>query len=596
MFNTIIIGAGPSGLVCAKKLFTQGQKIAIFDIGSSLKNRNHDAGNDCLVGVGGAGLFSDGKLSDFPAGTQVWKLNRKYLSPVYQELMKCISKYHPIIDSFDASIESQSDWQLKKYPTYYLSLDQRKQLINDFSQDYLGNIVLNTQVIDVVKMASKKYLVVVNDIKRNLIIRYTTYNIVVACGRFTSKLLNKIDFIPKTFMRIEMGVRVEGPADTPIYEQFSKSCIDPKFTSVSGDIEYRTFCWCRNGEVVCCEFDKTKSWSGRSDCEPTGKSNFGFNVRFKNPKYMYLLEQAYNTAPFKIKLDDPSGIDKIDEKYREVYSHIKVGLISFLTNYGVTDFSPFEVIGPTIEGVGYYPLTDDNLRVPNEKIWVSGDGTGKFRGIVASMISGGFVAENIIEVNKPNVILISGKRFNGKGETANILTKYYTSLGKSVHTTAFSYFLKLDFCAMKGLDFDRFMTDHKYKDSYRDEMTSYLDTCDYTSFTKKLIDGIDNHKFGTHTQYDVYLIDDVRCFDAQIKYLNLHCKDRWNICCLRINATEESRQKRGWIKTSYDDHMCENDLDNYTGFDLIINNNGSIKELEDELYRKISVLNEKIEK
>lgn len=55
-----------------------------------------------------------------------------------------------------------------------------------------------------------------------------------------------------------------------------------------------------------------------------------------------------------------------------------------------------EVIGITIEGVGYYPEVDNDLKLKeSSKVWVCGDACGLFRGLVAAMISGFYVGSKI---------------------------------------------------------------------------------------------------------------------------------------------------------------------------------------------------------
>jgi hypothetical protein len=55
-----------------------------------------------------------------------------------------------------------------------------------------------------------------------------------------------------------------------------------------------------------------------------------------------------------------------------------------------------QVHGPTIEGCGEYWEVDNNLRIPNHNIWVPGDSSGIFRGIVPSMVSGYYVAQEVL--------------------------------------------------------------------------------------------------------------------------------------------------------------------------------------------------------
>ena len=54
------------------------------------------------------------------------------------------------------------------------------------------------------------------------------------------------------------------------------------------------------------------------------------------------------------------------------------------------------VHSPCIEGVGDYPRTDEHLAAA-DGVFIAGDAGGRFRGIVASMISGRYVAARIIQ-------------------------------------------------------------------------------------------------------------------------------------------------------------------------------------------------------
>lgn len=54
------------------------------------------------------------------------------------------------------------------------------------------------------------------------------------------------------------------------------------------------------------------------------------------------------------------------------------------------------LIGPTLEGVGWYPQVDGDLRLLDVPAWVAGDVCGLFRGIVAAMISGHYAASGVL--------------------------------------------------------------------------------------------------------------------------------------------------------------------------------------------------------
>ncbi len=54
-----------------------------------------------------------------------------------------------------------------------------------------------------------------------------------------------------------------------------------------------------------------------------------------------------------------------------------------------------KVIGPTLEGIGWYPELDSKLKIEHLPIWVCGDSSGSFRGIVAALISGHYVRSQL---------------------------------------------------------------------------------------------------------------------------------------------------------------------------------------------------------
>jgi phosphomevalonate kinase len=171
------------------------------------------------------------------------------------------------------------------------------------------------------------------------------------------------------------------------------------------------------------------------------------------------------------------------------------------------------------------------------------------------------------------IILLSGKRFSGKSSVCNILDEYYKLINKTYCNISFSYSLKKTFCNNNNLDFDKFMNSHEYKNMHRDALTAYFKTTDPIIYANAVQETIDN------SDCDVIIIDDLRLMSHLIFMKN----NNHNIKILRINSNDTSKEERGWIKSEYDNELCENDLDNYTDFDIIINNNLS----QDDLKLKI---------
>ena len=86
MFDAIVIGLGPAGMMATLTLAQKGYRVLGVDRGKSFAKRDSNMPYDVANGFGGAGLFSDGKLSFFPAASNLWanleksELKKAYLS------------------------------------------------------------------------------------------------------------------------------------------------------------------------------------------------------------------------------------------------------------------------------------------------------------------------------------------------------------------------------------------------------------------------------------------------------------------------------------------------------------------------------------
>lgn len=171
------------------------------------------------------------------------------------------------------------------------------------------------------------------------------------------------------------------------------------------------------------------------------------------------------------------------------------------------------------------------------------------------------------------VFLISGKRTVGKDTVTEIIKNYLTELNYDVCLLSFSGILKESFSRDKGYDLNRLMNDYVYKENHREEMTEY-----FMNMRKEYGDGHFRRELMkkiNETDYDVYIVSDLRLMSDAIAFMRSPYKN----IIVRIEASEESKKKRGWVKKSCDDDFTETDLDNYQNFDKVFNNDGSMSEL-----------------
>jgi hypothetical protein len=409
IYDVIFVGAGPASLAGAYYLHKNKPDVnfLLIEMGKNVTRRDRNSPVDCVTSIFGAGGFSDGKFSFFPSSTGIWKLDKTKLRSSYKFMKDFMNEYSGDIPDFPEELGddfvSKEDWTLKSYKSIYLNLEQRIKLAIKISIDYYdppnNRFKLFTEVIDIRK-EDDIYVCVCKNINTGEISEIRANKLVLGGGRFMPNLMKKIPFIPMIFRRVELGARFEGSSDSPLYNISTN--IDPKFMKwdQQNKIEYRIFCSCKDGETTLTNFKGIETWSGRSDCEPTGKSNFGFNLRFKDPKYIPLLDRAFEIKPFIIDIDlikknGQNVEDELRKYYGEFADYYLTGLKSFLEFASIDSLNGFTIKGPCIEGVGEYPLNDDNLKVPGENIFVIGDCGGRWRGIISSFLSGIFVAHDL---------------------------------------------------------------------------------------------------------------------------------------------------------------------------------------------------------
>ena len=412
----IILGSGPAGLSTIYTLQKNNFfNYLVIDSGKDLEKRKKYDSEDAFLGIGGAGLYSDGKFSFYPCGTKIWDLpnnvqlkeSYSYLELLFKESIDfVIPQYNNC--KFQQNITINC-FKLKEYPSFYLSFDERKRFINYLSHFGIEKkkILTEQTVIGIKKLKNNHYEVTIENNNSKLKKSFECEFLVLGGGKYFPYYLDKIYKHPQVFKRYEYGGRIYA-SNSVLSSLFSKNyeennLIDPKWICPSklSEVEYRTFCMCVDGEVILCKYNEIKAFSGRSDCEPTSFTNFGFNVIVRD-KDMIDFEKIliHNNEEYEISLKD--ALDEKSQICEKIYGE-KAGILfrdglNILVKQFRINIDSIKIIGPTIEGVGFYPEIKDNLSmVENENMYVVGDSTGIFRGIIPSMLSGIYVALSLIE-------------------------------------------------------------------------------------------------------------------------------------------------------------------------------------------------------
>lgn len=347
-----MIGAGPAGLSAAVELAARGRCLVV-DGGGAASERDRDDTGDVLAGVGGAGLFSDGKHSFYPSASELWRLpDHEALEGAFRATATLLARWGIDAGPFRTTPVAARDGE-KRYPSHYLGLAERMAVIGELARD-AGEVRTRAWVRGVARDGDGFNVELDEPVRAR--------SIVVATGRWSPTWMRWLEAVGVrfAFRRVEVGVRIELPAEHPLFARLPG--VDGKVVWHEGDVEVRTFCTCRNGEVVLGRAGGIEAWSGRADVAPTGRSNVGVVARFREP---------------------PA---------RDVERAVIARALETLVPDAPADMKVYE---PCIEGVGDYPVDDGHLCIA-PGVHVAGDACGRFRGIVAAMISGRYVARRIL--------------------------------------------------------------------------------------------------------------------------------------------------------------------------------------------------------
>jgi len=455
-YDVIIIGAGPAGIFSAIELTEKTNlNVLMLDRGPDINQRKCPAsrGFECvhcepcflLSGWGGAGAFSDGKLT---LSTEVGGWLNQYVSS--KELEELVNHVDEIYLKFGATervygtnvekieeIErkaSLAGLKLIRQKIRHMGTEKCAQTLRKMRQELNGKLEFKPKT-DV------KGLIV----KNNTIEGVETLNsekffgkyVIVAPGRSGAEWLqSEAQALGlKTLNNpVDVGLRVEVLAS--VMEELTSALYEPKFIyySKSFDDQVRTFCVAPYGEVITESYNGVLTVNGESYAErKTENTNFAilvstsFTEPFKEPiaygKYLARLSNLLSGGVIIQRLGDlESGRRSTPERIaRSVVSptlkNATPGDLSFVLPYRyLADIremlQALDVITPGIHSrdtllygieVKFYSSRlqlSNCLETKIRNLFTSGDGAGVTRGLVQASASGIVVAREILKREK----------------------------------------------------------------------------------------------------------------------------------------------------------------------------------------------------
>lgn len=399
-FGAVVVGAGPAGLSAAVEL-SQKTWCLLVEQGTPAASRDRHSPSDVLEGAGGAGLFSDGKHSFFPSASELWRLpDRAMLSRAYENTVELLSRYgvpaSPLPAAAPASGIPKGAWIEKPYPSIYVGFEKRLACIEELSAR-VDDRRWGTRVVDAERAGNDIALLVESGTRREEI---RTRTLLVAGGRWSSRWMRpwlaKLG-VAYAFQRVEFGLRIEADARNELFASLPGEDGKLRFVEEERGVEIRTFCTCRDGEVVLGRSGFLAAYSGRADGPMTGRSNVGLVVRTTDEALGRAVEESlYDNPPESFPLADwlAEGPSRLRRWFGDEGSVALSRALERLLERspGIRETPAGATVhSPCIEGVGDYPVDDGHLAVA-PGVWIAGDAVGRFRGIVASMVSGRYAA------------------------------------------------------------------------------------------------------------------------------------------------------------------------------------------------------------
>lgn len=453
-YDVIIIGAGPSGIFTALELLTSKEKpsILIIEKGKDIeeracpvkvKNISCTACRECdlLSGWGGAGAFSDGKLSLSP---EVGGFLSRYIDK--DKVRSLIDYVDGIYLKYGAPSEVFGDkaeevMELEKLSSVnnlvlipskirHIGTDRCKMLLKRMREDIRNSVdtIFQTEA-EAVLVEGGKY----KGVKLKDGTEFLSDFLVLAPGREGSRWLEEESRrLGLTLLKnpVDIGVRVELPAT--VLEPLTRVTYEPKllFYSRRFDDKVRTFCVNPYGEVVKEYLKGIWTVNGHSYADRrTANTNFAilvstyFTEPFDQPisygRYIAQLANFLGKGVIVQRLGDlMAGRRSTQERIskgivRPTLADATPGDLSFVIPYRylcdiMEMLEALDKIAPGVNSrhtllygveVKFYSMQlklTDRLETEISNIFAVGDGAGVSRGLIQASASGILAAREIL--------------------------------------------------------------------------------------------------------------------------------------------------------------------------------------------------------
>jgi len=449
-YDVVVVGCGPAGILAAYELSEKTDlRILMLDKGPDIDKRKcpTSRGIGCvrcipcslLSGWGGAGAFSDGKLTlssevggwlnEYLDGKELSSLI-DYVDKVYLRFGAPEKLYGTDIDRVE-EIErkaSLAGLKLVREKLRHLGTEECAEILKRLKHSLEKRVEIRTE-------SEVKSLLVKGDRVSGVSLgdgEISAKYVVAAPGRVGAEWLaeeaKRLGL--KTLNNpVDVGVRVEVPA--PVMEEITQILYEPKFVffSKSFDDKVRIFCVCPRGEVITESYNDVITVNGQSYAETkSGNTNFAilvstsFTEPFKEPiaygKYIARLANLLGGGIIVQRVGDLEGGRR--STHERIARNVVVptlktatpGDLSFVLPYRYLSdiremLRAMDQVSPGIYSkhtllygveVKFYSSKlelSNSLETRIHNLFAVGDGAGVTRGLIQASVSGVVAAREI---------------------------------------------------------------------------------------------------------------------------------------------------------------------------------------------------------